>query len=99
MPIKRKKVKESTLSPELDKLIRITDEMVEERLSNLPYKIHARPEEKQPRGKYWCVYCGQWKKFGKSKKKDFLSDYACETCNISLEDFYIKTHNSLWGGK
>jgi hypothetical protein len=93
---KRTKAKSSSLSPELDEIIRVTDETVKERMSNLPYKIYPRPNEKRPRGTYWCPYDNGWKKFSKSKKNKLLDYPRCEKCNISLEDFWVKTHNELW---
>jgi hypothetical protein len=93
---KKKQYVESQLSEELLALIRVTPEMTENALAKLKYTIHEPPENgKIPRGKYWCSYCNSYKKFT-NKRGSELTYPRCETCNISLEDFYIKTHNKLW---
>lgn len=94
----KKKKQKSGLSPELEKMVRVTPEMTEAVMAKLKYTIDPRPDEvKPPKGKLWCCYCGDWKKFGKRKKIPQSIYDRCETCNISTEDFHIKTQNKLWG--
>lgn len=97
MAKQKKQYEKSNLSEELLEIIRVTPEQTAKALSKLKYTIHERPEGiKAKKGELWCCYCGDFKKFGKSKKsKDF--DYArCESCNISIEDWHIKQLNHLW---
>jgi hypothetical protein len=95
---RRVSAKENIVSKELLDLIRVTPEMTEKALGKLKYKIYPRPEvAKTPRGKLWCPYCGDWRKFGQSKKTPHLEYLRCEKCNISTEDFYVKKFNNLWG--
>ena len=96
---KTRKTRANTLTEELLEIIRVKPEQTAKVLSQLNYTIHPRPNEvlnKIPRGKIWCCYCGDWKKFGKSKKSDLFDYDRCETCNISVEDYYEKLHNGLW---
>lgn len=62
-------------------------------------KIYTVPEYKEPdhevkkrKGTLWCPYEGKWQKF-KSNNGGYN---RCEGCNISTEDFYVKTSNGLW---
>jgi hypothetical protein len=53
-------------------------------------------DENKPkkRGALWCCYCGDWMKF-QSKGGGYP---RCIGCDISDEDWYIKTANGLWEG-
>jgi Pyruvate/2-oxoacid:ferredoxin oxidoreductase delta subunit len=94
----RRRKNESKIPPEILQLIKVTPEMTEEFRKRLKYTITPRPQvDKAPRGKLWCPYCADWKKFGKSKKTPESSYNRCETCNISTEDFHVRTVNMLWG--
>lgn len=97
----KKTVKSSQLTEEQIELIRVKPEDTAERLASLPYTITPRPDEKPPRGKMWCPYEGSWQKF-KIGGHPLIPDSTlprCESCGISTEDYYVKTHNYLWGDK
>jgi DNA-directed RNA polymerase subunit RPC12/RpoP len=65
-----------------------------------PYK-EPDHEKKKRKGQLWCPYCGEWHffKFNRPLKlfKGQTSSYRrCENCNMSIEDFWVKTVNKLW---
>lgn len=93
---KRKKSVETRLSDEVLELITVTDEYTQKSLDRLKYTIHEPPfDQKIPRGKMWCSYCNNYNKF-RINKNSKSSYERCESCNISVEDWYIKKHNGLW---
>jgi hypothetical protein len=69
------------------------------------YKENVNPKpqpplegKKKPKGKLWCPYCNDYKKF--TNKKDSIGSYQrCESCTISNEDFHVKYHNKLFNTK
>lgn len=98
MSKKQNKTKEHRLSEEQIELIRVKPEDTAKRLANLPYTITPRPDEKPPRGSFWCPYDGTWNKFIMNHPKVPLSTYPrCKTCGMSIEDYHVKTANKLWG--
>lgn len=68
------------------------------KLERKKYKTAEFPvmDESKPRmaGQLWCPYEG---KFSFFEIKEQWSLPRCEGCNISTEDFYVKTANHLWG--
>ena len=94
----RRKSSHTNLTEEQLALIRVKPEDTAARLANLPYTITPRPEEKPPRGGLWCPYEAKWSKFITNHPKFPESSYPrCETCGISVEDYYVKSTNKLWG--
>jgi len=91
-----KKKRGVNISPEIEKLIKVTPEMVEEHLAKRRYTITPPPEgEKPPKNKLWCPYCAKWSKF--SIRKDLNSFYKrSHCCGISIWDFYVLKYNNLW---
>lgn len=54
------------------------------------------------RDQLWCSYCAKVRKFKKGQVEcdgvSYMSDAKiCEICGMSDRDFYIKSHNKLWG--
>ncbi|MCY9757655.1 hypothetical protein M5X00_25855 [Paenibacillus alvei] len=95
-----KKSKYGNLSPEYIEKIRVKPEDTAKRLASLPYTITPRPDEKPPKGMMWCPYEAKWSKFISPNPLSPMSTYLrCETCGISIEDYYTKTVNKLWGDK
>ena len=47
---------------------------------------------------YYCPYCHSYKKWGSIQTDYDLVYKGCETCEISDQDFNVKTANSLWKG-
>lgn len=94
---KKKKYESTNLSEEYLEKIRVTPEHTALALSRLGYTINKRPEGvKNPPKKLWCYLCNDFRSFGKSKKSRDFDYMRCESCNISIEDFYIKSMNNLW---
>lgn len=72
---------------------------------------NATPQFKQPdktkkrrKNTLWCPYCGDWIKFKHNQPmrspdfKGFTNPYkVCTNCGISVEDFWVKKANHLWG--
>lgn len=98
---RKKKYEKTNLSEEFLETIRITPEHTAFALNKLKYTINERPVGvSNPPKMLWCYLCNDFRKFGKSKKsKDDFDYMRCEICNISTEDFYIKSMNDLWGMK
>lgn len=89
-----KRKRDKHLPKELLDLIRVTPEQTQKVLDKLKYKIIPLDESKaKKKGALWCCYCGDWKKF-KRKSEGYQ---RCEFCGISIEDFYIKFYNKLFG--
>jgi hypothetical protein len=66
-----------------------------------PYKKPDKSKKKR-KGQLWCPYCGEWRYFKLFRPlihfKPLRSTYRrCVGCNISEEDFWVKTVNKLWG--
>lgn len=96
---KRKKNKQNVVSPELEALIKVTEEDVQRALSKLKYKI-IPPEEsnvkKKKRGQLYCPYCGEYKLFKAKNNNGYITYKRCTGCGISVEDFYVKKYNRLF---
>lgn len=94
----KKPIRSYQLTEEYIEIIRVKPEDTAQKLANLPYTITERPDDKPPRGKFWCPYHASWEKFIMHHPKMPLSTYPrCQKCGMSIEDYHIKTANKLWG--
>lgn len=60
---------------------------------NSDFKIKPKPIWIRVRpGKLWCPYCNRVKKF---KMDKYLGVEKCESCGITIKDYYVKKFNRL----
>lgn len=63
--------------------------------AEFPVADDSKPKK---RGQLWCPYEGKWSFFkAKPVGNEGLGYPRCEGCNISTEDYYVKSANHLWG--
>lgn len=85
----------------LVKVIAKDEERVKQLVSKLeekglhPHLVHTKPappSSEKVRGRLWCPYCREWRKFNANQ-----AGYAvCEVCGTSNMDYYIRRYNRLW---
>ena len=58
------------------------------------YKCVKVPLKK---GHLFCTECHEYQKFDNIPSKMGTLEVRCPVCHISIQDFYIRTANGLWG--
>lgn len=85
------------MDEELLNIIRVTPEQSEEfKRRTVSYTIHPRPEgKKNPKGKMYCPYCGDFKIY-KNSREDEGSYKRCVDCSVSEFDYHVRNANHTW---
>lgn len=60
-----------------------------------PKQYYPDPTHKKPRGSYiyWCPFCAGYHKF---KHCEWLGVRVCNSCGISIREFWVRQANGLW---
>lgn len=87
------------IPPHILELIRVTPEMSQaayDKLKTKPIPPEVSGAERRSKKQLYCPYCGEYRIFKRILKNGYLTYPRCTGCNISTEDFYVKTYNKLW---